>query len=202
MPGHLKACDHDKNENWTHDLTWMWKFLVLGCTEVLWRRLTEPCKLNFTARNLKPKDPSPVLYLPFIPPSRAQMMSSKTLYIISVWHPHHPFKANVSVVNENPLHHQDVTTWHSNNIMACLGWKVYACTQLTNWKKLLWAGMWKQRLWSPPFDEGRNGGLRCTMWHSYLYTYMIHTDINCMYQNSDISEFLCIKFLILKLSEF
>ena len=94
------------------------------------------------------------------------MTSSKTPYVIGVWHPHHPFNANISVINQNPLHHQDITTWHSDDVIVCFGMKAYTCTWLTKWKNLLWAGMQRQTLWSLPFYKGRNGSPRCTLWHS------------------------------------
>ena len=98
-------------------------------------------------------------------PPQVQMMSSKTLYFISVWHLHHPFKANISVINWNPLHPQDITTWCSDDIMTCFGRKVYACTWLTEQKESLWAQ--KQMLQLSPSYKGRNGSPRHTLWHIY-----------------------------------
>ena len=86
---------------------------------VLWAQL--PSTIKNLAKTeleleLEPEPLSSPASTFYIPPW-GQMTSTETTYVISVWHLHHPFKANISITNWNPLCHQEITTWHSDDIM-------------------------------------------------------------------------------------
>ena len=81
---------------------------------------------------------------------------------------------------QNPLHHCDITTWCSNDVMVCFDGKVYTCTWLTEQKNLLWVGTPKQMLWSPLFMKGEMAapGAYCDI---YIHICMDVYVYECMY---------------------
>ena len=102
------------------------------------------------------------------------MTSSKTPYITRTQHPCHPFKVDISVVNWNCLHHQDITIqhwWHHS-----LFWQESPHMHLINWAEEVTQSRHAKAdaLLETPLYKGRNGSPRHSLSHTHTHT---HTHI-------------------------